>query len=60
MPPSGMPAREAMPGQASEGLAAQAARPAAVVEARDLTRRFGSLVAVDHVLLKIATGEMSR
>ena len=29
-----------------------------MVEARDLTRRFGALVAVDHVSLKIAAGEM--
>src|SRR5665647_88004 len=32
--------------------------PKAIVEARDLTRRFGRVVAVDHISLSIASGEV--
>ena len=38
--------------------AATAARTGAIVEARDLTRRFGALTAVDHISFSIAPGEV--
>jgi ABC-2 type transport system ATP-binding protein len=34
------------------------ATPAPIVEARDLSRRFGSLIAVDHVSFSIGAGEV--
>jgi ABC-2 type transport system ATP-binding protein len=59
--PAGADAESARPRDASPGAVAPAARPGAakaVVEVRELVRKFGAFTAVDHVSFEVRRGEV--